>query len=128
MSGCCDNTTVTLTVNNDQLIVGDHVQTSNAKVTTATAYARGDLLILSATNVLTLATDPAVWDVISVFTLTAAESTARLAAGFEVPVYNQGEFDVEKVSLGGVALTAGAQQLAARARGTKINIELRKVV
>jgi len=125
---CCDNEAVTLTVAVDELIVGDHVQTSNAKLTTATAYARGDLLILSATNVLTLAIDPAVWDVISTFTFTAAESTARVAAGFEAPVYNQGEFDVALCSLGGVKLTAGAQQDAARARGTKINIELRKVV
>lgn len=79
---CCDNEAVTLTVAVDELIVGDHVQTSNAKLTTATAYARGDLLILSATNVLTLAIDPAVWDVISTFTFTAAESTAKVAAGF----------------------------------------------
>ncbi|HEY4712923.1 MAG TPA: hypothetical protein VIH30_01565 [Aquirhabdus sp.] len=125
---CCDNTTTTLSVAIDELIVGDHVQTSNAKLTTATAYARGDLLILSATNVLTLAIDPAIWDVISTFTFTAAEATARVAAGFEAPVYNQGEFNVALCSLGGVKLTAGAQQDQARAHGTIRNIELRKVV
>lgn len=128
MSGCCDNSAVTMTVSGDALIVGDHVQTSNAKLTTATAYARGDLLILSDVNVLTLATDPKVWDVISVFSFTEDEATARVAAGFEAPVYNQGEFDVALCSLGGVKLTAGAQQDQARAAGTKINIELRKVV
>ena len=125
---CCNNTTTTLSVAIDDLIVGDHVQTSNAKLTTATAYARGDLLILSDVNVLTPATDPKIWDVISAFTFTAAEATARVAAGFEAPVYNQGEFNVALCSLGGVKLTAGAQQDQARAHGTIRNIELRKVV
>ena len=124
----CGNTpTISFTGSDAQLVVGDHVQTSNAKVTTATAYARGDLLILSDVNVLTLATDPKIWNVIAVETITAAQATAMAAAGTEYAVYNQGEFDVTQCSLGGVKLTAGAQQTNARARGTMINIELRKV-
>lgn len=125
--GCCDTPSVTFTRNSDQLVVGDHVQTNNAKVTTGTAYARGDLLIVSAGNVSTLATDPAVWDAISVFNLTADQATAHAGAGAETGTYTQGEFDVSLVSLGGVKLTP-AQYDAARARGSKLNIELRKVV
>jgi hypothetical protein len=124
--GCCTEPTVTFSRDDDQLVVGDHVQTNNAKVTTGVAIARGDLLIISAANVATKATAPDVWDAISVFTLDAAQATAHAAGSFETGIYTQGEFDVSMVSLAGVKLTP-AQYDAARARGAKLNIELRKV-
>lgn len=114
------------TVTSDQLIVGDHVQTNNTLVTTAVARARGDLLIISAANVATHATDPAVWDAIAVEDMTAAQATYHAANGIEAAVYTQGEFDVALCKISGVVLTGG-QYAAARARGAKLNIELRKV-
>jgi hypothetical protein len=88
--------------------------------------ARGDLLKLSAVNVLTLATAANDWDVIAVTTMTAAQTTAQAAAAMQIPVFNQGEFSISAVSLGGVPLTP-AQYNDAQARGTVRNIELRKV-
>jgi hypothetical protein len=114
------------TVAVDQLIVGDHVQTNNTLVTTAVARARGDLLIIGAGNVATHATDPAVWDAIAVEGMTAAQATYHAANGIEAAVYTQGEFDVALCKISGVVLTGG-QYAAARARGAKLNIELRKV-
>ena len=114
------------TVAVDQLIVGDHVQTNNALATTGVALARGDLLTVSATNVAARATDPAIWDAIAVHDMTAAEVTYHAANGIEIGTYTQGEFDVALCKIGGVVLSAG-QYAAARARGAKLNIELRKV-
>ena len=119
-------TTFSATVTSDNLIVGDHVQTNNTLVTTAVARARGDLLIISAANVATLATDPAVWDAIAVEDMTADQATYHAANGIEAAVYTQGEFDVALCKISGVVLTGG-QYAAARARGAKLNIELRKV-
>jgi hypothetical protein len=126
MSGCCDDPTITVTVNTSRLEVGNDVQTSSALVTAGIVIARGNLLKLSATNVLTLATAANDWDVIAVASMTAAETTAQAAAGMQIPVFNQGEFDIAAVKLGAVALTP-AQYNDAQARGTVRNIELRKV-
>ena len=76
----------------------------NAKVTTATAYKEGDLLALSAANVLTQAADESNWDVICGATLTAEQATAAAANGTEIPVYNGGVFNIEAVSIAGTAL------------------------
>ena len=103
------------------------VRMANALPSTATAYKQGDLLVLSATNVLTLATDPAVWDVVAALDVTAAQATAHAAAGVEIPVYTQGAFNVDAVSLGGVLL-ANNQKAAARSRATKNKLEFRKVL
>jgi hypothetical protein len=121
---CCDLNTQTFTVGGDDLIAGDHVQTSTVKATAAVAVKRGDLLKISAANVATLATDPADWDVIAAVSLTVAQATAHAAESKGYGVYNQGEFSISQVSIGGVALTA-AQYDAAMAVGTKRNIELR---
>lgn len=99
---------------------------ANALVTTATAYKEGDLLALSATNVLTHATDASTWDVVCGATLTAAEATAAAAAATEIPVYMGGVFNIEAISIAGTALTT-AQYAAARAKASKNNIELSKV-
>ena len=121
------NQTVDVSVKSAPFIVGDGVRMENAKPTTNTAYKKGDLLILGASNVATLATDPAVWDAICGADMTAAQSTAHVTDGFEMPIYTQGAFSISAITLGGTALATN-QYDAARARGTKNKFELRKVV
>ena len=103
------------------------IRTASALPTTATAYKRGDLLILSASNVLTLATDPAIWNVIAAEDVTATQATAHATAVREIPIYTAGAFNVALCSLGGVVL-AGNQYAAARAKAVTNGYELRKVV
>lgn len=120
-------TTVTATITSSQLVVGDGVRTENVKPTTATAYKRGDLIAVSNVNVATHAVDASSWQAIVVEDISAAQATALVTAGLEMPVYVQGPFDVELVTLSGVALDA-TQQTAARAKALTNKIELRKVV
>lgn len=120
-------TTVTATIANQQLVVGDGIRTENVLPTTATAYKRGDLVAVSAANVATHAVDAGAWQAIVVEDVSAAQATAHAAAGLEIPVYVQGAFDVDVVTLNGVALDA-TQKTAARAKALTNKIELRKVV
>ena len=99
---------------------------ANGKVNTATAYKEGDLLAVSAANVLTHATDESTWDVICGATLTAEQATAAAANDTEIPVYNGGVFNIEAVSIAGTAL-ATRKYDAARAKASTNNIELSKV-
>ena len=116
-----------ISVTSKRLILdNEKLRRANAKVTTATAYKYGDLLTLSAANVLTHATDEKTWDVICGQDVSAAEATIKAADGIEIPVYYGGVFNVEAVSLGGTLLTT-AQYGAARAKATKNKIELSKV-
>ena len=123
--------TITQTITSEQLVVGSGVRTENAKVTTNTAYKRGDLLNVAATNV---AGHPVVtegvigdWNAIAVADFTAEQATHHAANDLEMPIYTQGPFDVGVVTVNGVKLTAG-QVDAVRAQGLKNKIELRKVV
>lgn len=120
-------TTVTATIANQQLVVGDGIRTENVLPTTATAYKRGDLVAVSAANVATHAADAGAWQAIVVEDVSAAQATAHVAAGLEIPVYVQGAFDVDVVTLNGTALNAG-QKTTARAKALTNKIELRKVV
>ena len=116
-----------ITVTSQRLILdNEKLRRANAKVTTATAYKYGDLLTLSAANVLAHATDEKTWDVICGQDVSAAEATIKAADGIEIPVYYGGVFNVEAVSLGGTLLTT-VQYAAARAKATKNKIELSKV-
>jgi hypothetical protein len=125
---CCIEPTVTFTRNDEQLIVGDHVQTNNAKCPTGVAIARGDLLKLTpATNTYALATAAGDFDAIAVETMTAVQTTYHAANVLEIAGYTQGEFAADMCSLAGVKLNAANQTLA-RGRGAQINIEIRKVV
>ncbi|WP_336936511.1 hypothetical protein [Acinetobacter beijerinckii] len=99
---------------------------ANAKVTTNTAYKIGDLLSVSAANVLTHAADASTWSVICGATLTAAEATIAAANNTEIPIYIAGIYSVEAVSISGTALATN-QYAATRAQATKNNIELAKV-
>ena len=116
-----------ITVQSKKLVLdNEKLRRANAKVTTATAYKKGDLLTLSDANVLTHATDEKTWDVICGQDVTAAEATIKAADGIEIPVYYGGVFNVEAVSVNGTLLTT-AQYDAARAQATKNKIELSKV-
>lgn len=116
-----------LTITSQRLVLdNEKLRRANAKVTTATAYKKGDLLTLSDANVLTHATDEKTWDVICGQDVTAAEATIKAADGIEIPVYYGGVFNVEAVSLNGTLLTT-AKYDAARAKATKNKIELSKV-
>lgn len=109
----------------DGLVLGDGVQTDSVVPTAATAYKRGDLVAIDpATNVATHGT-VADFNAIIVEDVTADQADAAIAAGFEIPVYTQGEFNVLQTSLNGTKVTK-ANQAAARARAnTATSIELR---
>lgn len=116
-----------ITVQSKKLVLdNEKLRRANAKVTTATAYKKGDLLTLSDANVLTHATDEKTWDVICGQDVTAAEATIKAADGIEIPVYYGGVFSIEAVSLNGTLLAAEEYD-AARAQAIKNKIELSKV-
>lgn len=116
-----------ISVTSQRLILdNEKLRRANAKVTTATEYKYGDLLVLSEANVLTHAIDEKTWDVICGQNVTAAEATIKAADGIEIPVYFGGVFNIEAVSLNGTLL-ATAKYDAARAKATKNKIELSKV-
>lgn len=123
--------TITQTITTNQLVVGDGIRTENAKVKTATAYKRGDLLNVGANNV---ADHPIIttgvvgdWNAIAVSDFTAEQSTYHANNNLEMPIYVQGPFDIEVVTVNGTPLTT-AQYDAVRAQALKNKIELRKVV
>lgn len=118
--------TIDVSIKTSQLVVGDGVRTENAKPTTATAYKRGDLVAVSTANVVTHAADAGSWDAIVIEDMTADQSTYHVTNSLEMPLYVQGAFDVDVVTLNGVALTA-PQKVTARAKALKNKIELRKV-
>lgn len=99
---------------------------ANAKVTGAKAYKAGDLLTLSATNVVDHAVDEKTWNVLCGRDVTVAEATQMATDGVEIPVYFGGVFSIESVCLAGAYL-ATSKYDAARAKATLNNIELSKV-
>lgn len=123
--------TITQTITTNQLVVGDGVRTENAKVKTATAYKRGDLLNVNAANVAdhpTITTDVVGdWNAIAVSDFTTEQATYHAANGLEMPIYVQGAFDIALVTVNGIALTT-TQYDAVRAQALINKIELRKVV
>ncbi|WP_180171417.1 hypothetical protein [Acinetobacter sp. YH12023] len=123
--------TITQTITTTQLVVGDGVRTENAKVKTATAYKRGDLLKVATNN---LADHPMVtegvvgdWNAIANTDMTVEQATYHAANGLEMPIYVQGAFDIAVVTVNGTPLTE-AQYDAVRAQALINKIELRKVV
>lgn len=122
---------ITQTFTTNQLVVGNGVRTENAKVKTATAYKRGDLLNVGANNVAdhpTITTDVVGnWNAIAVSDFTAEQATYHAANGLEMPIYVQGPFDIAVVTVKGAVLTT-TQYDAVRAQALVNKIELRKVV
>ena len=93
--------------------------TDSVVPTAATAYKKGDLLIIAAdTNVATHSTTGKDFHVICLADVTAEQATAKIAAKVEMPVYVAGKFDVAQVKMNGVALTP-TQKLAARAHANR---------
>ncbi|MFW2099061.1 MULTISPECIES: hypothetical protein [Acinetobacter] len=122
--------TITQTITTTQLVVGDGVRTENAKVKTATAYKRGDLLKIGTNN---LADHPTVtegsvgdWNAIANTDMTVEQATYHAANGLEMPIYVQGAFDIAVVTVNGTPLTVG-QYDAVRAQALVNKIELRKL-
>ena len=108
------------------ILDNDKLRRANAKVTTATAYKKGDLLALSEANVASHATDEKTWDVICGRDVTAAEATAMVTNGVEFDIFYAGKFNAAAVSLNGTKLAAN-KIAAARAKAIKNRIELAKV-
>ncbi|WP_180182814.1 hypothetical protein [Acinetobacter sp. YH01020] len=123
--------TITQTITTTQLVVGDGVRTENAKVKTATAYKRGDLLKVATNNLVDhpVVTEGVVgdWNAIANTDMTVEQSTYHAANGLEMPIYVQGAFDIAVVTVNGTPLTE-AQYDAVRAQALINKIELRKVV
>jgi hypothetical protein len=109
----------------DGLVIGDGVQTESVIPAPATAYKRGDLVAIAAlTNVATHGTTGD-FNAIIIEDVTAEQADAAILAGFEIPVYTQGEFNVLQTSLNGVKVTT-ANAAAARGRAnTATSLELR---
>lgn len=103
--------------------------TDSVVPTTATAYKKGDLLVVAAdTNAATHSATGADWHVICLADVTAEQATEKLSMGVEMPVYVAGKFDVSQVKINGTVLDA-TQTLAARAyanRNTKITLSVVK--
>jgi hypothetical protein len=123
--------TITQTITTTQFVVGDGVRTENAKVKTATAYKRGDLLKVGTNNVADhpIVTEGAVgdWNAIANTDMTAEQATYHATNSLEMPIYVQGAFDIAVVTVKGMPLTE-AQYDAVRAQALINKIELRKVV
>jgi len=110
----------------DSLVLGDGVQTDSVVPTAATAYKRGDLLVIDpATNTATHSVDGTDWHVVCLEDVTTAQADAAIAAKFEIPVYTQGELNVLEVTLKGVKLNEGQQKAARGRANTATSIELR---
>ena len=103
--------------------------TDSVVPTAATAYKKGDLLVVAAdTNAATHSATGADWHVICLADVTAEQATEKLSMGVEMPVYVAGKFDVSQVKIDGTALDA-TQTLTARAyanRNTKITLSVVK--
>lgn len=104
----------------------EKLRRANAKVTAGKNYVMGDLLTLSATNVVDHAVDEKTWNVVCGADITAAQATQMASDGVEIPVYFGGVFSVEAVRLAGAYLDVATYD-AARAKATLNNIELSKV-
>lgn len=104
----------------------EKLRRANAKVTTAKAYKAGDLLSLSAANVVDHAVDESTWNVVCGRDVSATEATQMATDGVELPIYFGGVFSIESVSLAGTYLDV-AKYDAARAKATLNNIEFSKV-
>ena len=104
----------------------EKLRRANAKVTAATAYKAGDLLVLSDSNVVTHATDEKTWNVVCGQDVTAQQATQKAADGIEIPIYFGGVFSIEAVRIAGEYLEVSKYD-SARAKATLNNIEFSKV-
>lgn len=109
----------------NDLILGDGVQSDSVVPTATTAYQRGDLLVIGADNVATHSVDGNDWHVVCAENVTAQQVDTALEQKLEIPVYTQGEINVNAVKINGTLLT-DAQKTTARGRANSAtSIELR---
>ena len=114
---------IAYTTGND-LVIGVDAKTSNVLPTTATAYKRGDVVVVSGTtNVATHPTTATGYHAIVAVDVSAAQATAHAAAGTEIPVYVGGEFNAFECSVSGTKLDKAARLLA-RAYATNAGLSL----
>ena len=114
---------INYTTDND-LVIGVDAKTSNVLPTTATAYKRGDVVIVDgATNVATHPTTATGYHAIVAQDVSAEQATSHAAAGVEIPVYVGGEFNAFECSVNGTKLDKDARLLA-RAYATNAGLSL----
>lgn len=114
---------INYTTDND-LVIGVDAKTSNVLPATATAYKRGDVVIVDgATNVATHPTTATGYHAIVAQDVSAAQATAHAAAGIEIPVYVGGEYNAFECSVNGTKLDKAARLLA-RAYATNAGLSL----
>ncbi len=114
---------IAYTTGND-LVIGVDAKTSNVLPTTATAYKRGDVVVVDgATNVATHPATATGYHAIVAQDVSAAQATAHAAAGIEIPVYVSGEFNAFECSVEGTKLDKAARLLA-RAYATNAGLSL----
>lgn len=114
---------INYTTDND-LVIGVDAKTSNVLPTTATAYKRGDVVIVDGdTNVATHPTTATGYHAIVAQDVSAEQATSHAAAGVEIPVYVGGEFNAFECSVNGTKLDKAARLLA-RAYATNAGLSL----
>ena len=89
----------------NDLILGDGVQSDSVVPTATTAYQRGDLLVIGADNVATHSVDGNDWHVVCAENVTEEQVDTALEQKLEIPVYTQGEINVNAVKINGTLLT-----------------------
>lgn len=112
------------TTGND-LVIGVDAKTTSVLPTTATAYKRGDVVVVSATtNVATHPTTATGFHAIVTEDVSAAQATSHAAKGIEIPVYVGGEFNAFECSVSGTKLDKAARLLA-RAYATNASLDIK---
>ncbi|MGA6102102.1 hypothetical protein ACPESL_07945 [Psychrobacter pocilloporae] len=114
---------IAYTTDND-LVIGVDAKTGNVLPTTATAYKRGDVVVVDgATNVATHPETATGYHAIVAQDVSAEQATNHAAAGIEIPVYIGGEFNAFECSVDGTKLDKDARLLA-RAYATNAGLSL----
>ena len=107
-----------------ELVIGVDAKTSNVLPTTATAYKRGDVVVVDgATNVATHPDTATGYHAIVAQDVSVEQATSHAASGIEIPVYVGGEFNAFECSVNGTKLDK-AGRLLARAYATNAGLSL----
>ena len=107
-----------------ELVIGVDAKTSNVLPTTATAYKRGDVVVVDgATNVATHPETATGYHAIVAQDVSAEQATSHAAAGIEIPVYVGGEFNAFECSVNSTKLDK-AGRLLARAYATNAGLSI----
>lgn len=119
---------ITQTIQSSTFFTGEF-KTNGVVPTTATAYAKGDLVKINLiTNVCTLATSADDFDGIVIYDHTAADSTLLVTNGSKMQVAIEGMFNVAELKLSGVKLNSANQVKAMAKANTSGKFVLQEVV